>query len=478
MTELKLCIPTYRPRKVVETVRAYDEHFSRYGHDVPIFVFDDSPGDQAAEFLDLALGQTHNPVYVIGATEKAETLERITERAAQSPGDAELVRALLRPSFGGNRNNILLYTLGSRFISVDDDIRPYGIVSQDFNRRETNPLVVIRGRPVAAEAENQATYESDIAAEFDRVLGKKVAQLSGYLRGDHVVDRKSDLYRNQSRKVAAEQTRYVLVRPEAQFPFATIKMAETGLTGADDLDTLDFLYFFLNDADLSEMTEPSKTFILDTYRPFVTKNNWKTACGVSGYDNTEGLPAFFPTRLRFEDYAYRLWTQRNDFASCHINAIQYHDRDGHERPNAGQDILNEAFANYLKDKLRESLQEISDIHMVFTPDRRVDSDEVTRILDSARDIYYDVMRAAKKVNSSARRAKQLDIVAASLLSEFEGFAHDRFLHKMSHTVSSELDVIVQTQEIWPSCVEAAADLHRRGALPVRLLRKGVQAKCG
>ena len=51
-------------------------------------------------------------------------------------------------------------------------------------------------------------------------------------------------------------------------------------------------------------------YVLENFRPVITNKNWRMDCGVAGYDNTFGLPPFFPTRLRFEDYIYRLWIQQ------------------------------------------------------------------------------------------------------------------------------------------------------------------------
>jgi hypothetical protein len=41
---------------------------------------------------------------------------------------APLVKNLFRPSYGGNRNVALMYSLGGLVISADDDMRPYALV--------------------------------------------------------------------------------------------------------------------------------------------------------------------------------------------------------------------------------------------------------------------------------------------------------------------------------------------------------------
>ena len=62
-------------------------------------------------------------------------------------------------------------------------------------------------------------------------------------------------------------------------------------------------------------------------------------CGVAGYDNTFGLPPFFPTRLRFEDYIYRLWVQQDGIAAAHVDAAQNHTQEQlHAQPARRRDL--------------------------------------------------------------------------------------------------------------------------------------------
>jgi hypothetical protein len=100
-TELSFVIPTFRLRDVGETVEAYDEHFWRNGHSVPITVFDDSsPANQEKYFPLLEQTRTHNDLFYVGPQEKG-TVYRVPEPAAerqaarasgQEPVPAELRR--------------------------------------------------------------------------------------------------------------------------------------------------------------------------------------------------------------------------------------------------------------------------------------------------------------------------------------------------------------------------------------------------
>ena len=64
---LSFVIPTFCLRDVGATVEAYDEHFWRNGHSVPLIVFDDSnPANQGKYFPLLEQTRTHNDVFYVG----------------------------------------------------------------------------------------------------------------------------------------------------------------------------------------------------------------------------------------------------------------------------------------------------------------------------------------------------------------------------------------------------------------------------
>jgi len=78
-------------------------------------------------------------------------------------------------------------------------------------------------------------------------------------------------------------------------------------------------------------------------------------CGVAGYDNTFGLPPFFPTRLRFEDYIYRLWIQQEGIVAAHVDAAQTHTKSNYMRNPVAAEIFNEEVSNLLKRKIKASV---------------------------------------------------------------------------------------------------------------------------
>ena len=118
-----------------------------------------------------------------------------------------------------------------------------------------------------------------------------------------------------------------------------VKMAQTFRSGTNDIDALDFVEMFLDDEDQTNPDDLNDVYVLVNFRPVVTKKNWRMDCGVAGYDNTFGLPPFFPTRLRFEDYIYRLWVQQDGIVAAHVDAAQNHIKSNYMRnPPAGRDL--------------------------------------------------------------------------------------------------------------------------------------------
>ena len=100
---------------------------------------------------------------------------------------------------------------------------------------------------------------------------------------------------------------------------------------------------YLNDEQQShsDLHHFNDVYVLDNFRPVVTNKNWRIDCGVGGYDNRLGLPPFFPTRLRFEDYIYRLWIQQDGVVSAHTDAVQTHIKNNYMRNPLAMDVFNE-----------------------------------------------------------------------------------------------------------------------------------------
>src|SRR5580692_7086332 len=203
--DLFFVIPTYRLRDVGETVEHYDEHFWRNGHTVRMIVFDDSsPVNQEKYYPLLEQTKTHNDLYYVGPQEKEQFLAYLNSRLRDKRLDS-LVKSLFRPSYGGNRNYTLMYTLGGLMISSDDDMRPYCLV--EYSPESLGDDEVCRGR-LHKNGENGYTRKSfDMAAAFLDVLGKPISEVpDNYERGELLLDSSMDLETNASKGLTREHS--------------------------------------------------------------------------------------------------------------------------------------------------------------------------------------------------------------------------------------------------------------------------------
>src|SRR5262249_22629228 len=242
--DLFFVIPTYRLRDVGETVELYDEHFWRNGHSVRMIVFDDSsPATQEKYYPLLEQTKTHNDLYYVGPREKEQFLAYLNKRLRDARLEG-LVKNLFRPSYGGNRNCTLMYTLGELVVSSDDDMRPYALMEESPESLEPNE--VCRGRLHKAGAGHYVHKSFDVLAAFKDVLGKTVADVpENYERGALLVDTSMDLETNASKGLSLENS-LMLQRGEVT-DTAVVKIAQTFRSGTNDIDAIDFVEMFLAD---------------------------------------------------------------------------------------------------------------------------------------------------------------------------------------------------------------------------------------
>ncbi len=155
-------------------------------------VFDDSsPATQQKYYSLLEQSHTRNELYYVGPREK-EAFLQIVNRRLQDRRLEPLLRNLFRPSYGGNRNFTLIYTLGELLVSSDDDMRPHALIED--SPESLAELEISRGKLVKPGAPGFSQKSFDILASFRDVLGVQVRDLPGnFLLGDYVVDTAMDL---------------------------------------------------------------------------------------------------------------------------------------------------------------------------------------------------------------------------------------------------------------------------------------------
>jgi hypothetical protein len=424
-------------------------------------VFDDSsPAIQQKYFSTLEKTETHNELYYVGPKEKEEFSGYINARLRDKRLEG-LVKNLFRPSYGGNRNFALMYTLGSLMVSADDDMRPYALM--EHSQESLNVDEICRGRLHKLNENGYSRKSFDIIASFLDVLGKPVSAVpDNYARGECVVDTAMELETNATKGLVQENS--LLLQHGPLREDAIVRIAQTFRSGTSDVDTIDLVDLFLGDDTQVDPDNLNDAYVLVNFRPAVTNKNWRIDCGVAAYDNSFGLPPFFPTRLRFEDYIYRLWVQQDGIASAHVDAAQNHIRSPYMRNPATAEIFNEEVANFLKRKIYGSLSRLDDLGIAFDYDGEVPSRDAEEILEKITSLYMRTIEVSR-ATANPDRKHNLELFAANLHKSFYGFEPDFFHQNLIRIVDDVLSVIKASIELWPTLVEICYFQKGRKGLP-------------
>ncbi|MBV8225142.1 MAG: hypothetical protein JO232_08145 [Verrucomicrobia bacterium] len=475
--ETVFVVPTYRLRDVAETIEAYDKHFWSNGHSVKMMVFDDSSlANHQKYFSRLEQTKTVNDLYYVGPREKEQFLSFLNKKL-RDPKLETLVRSLFRPSYGGNRNFTLIYTLGAFLISADDDMRPYALVEgspESLDRDE-----ISRGRLHKSGANDYLQKSYDLLTAFKDVLGKRVREIPGnYESGELVRDTAMDLETNVSTGFTTENS--LLLQEGHVSKSAIIKVAQAFRSGTNDIGALDYVFMYLNDEKQShsELHQFSDVYVLDNFRPVVTNKNWRIDCAVAGYDNRLGLPPFFPTRLRFEDYIFRLWMQQDGVVSAHTDAVQTHIKNNYMRDPLAMDVFNEEICTLLKKKIKSSLVSVDDLSIRFDYQGEVSSQDSEEILEKIISVHNRILKAASSTRNGSRK-KALILFAGNLARSFYGFEPDFFQQNVSRIVDDVISQIQSSLEIWPTLIEVCYFHKDKRDFPqCRIENKKAKARVG
>jgi len=444
-------IPTNRLRDVAETVEIYDRHFWSNGHSVKIMIFDDSTvGNHEKYYAKLEQTKTVNDLYYIGPREK-EAFIRFLNRKLRDRKLESLVRNLFRPSYGGNRNFTLMYTLGTTLISADDDIRPHALIEDSPESLQADEIS--RGKLMKRDDTRIIHKSFDLLTSFHDVLGRRVGDLpANYEKGELLVDTAMDLETNVSKSFAGDNA--LLLKRGSLHNQAVVKIAQTFRTGTNDIDALDFVHMYLRNESQHQLNlhEFEDLYVLVNFRPVVTNKNWRMDCGVAGYDNRLGLPPFFPTRLRFEDYIFRLWIQKPGIVATHVDAVQTHVKNDYMRNPLAMDVFNEEICTLLKKKIQASVTGVGDLSIRFTYNGEVSLNDTKEILEKITSVHQQVLESARKTKNAKRR-QALALFAENLARCFYGFEPDFFQQNVTRIVDDVISVIHASLELWPTLVE-------------------------
>ena len=179
-------------------------------------VFDDSsPANQEKYYPLLEQTRTHNDLYYVGPREKEQFLAYLNRRLRDKRLEG-LVKNLFRPSYGGNRNFTLMYTLGGLMVSADDDMRPYALM--EHSPESLGEDEVSRGRLHRA---GQNGYTPQVVRHPRRrsstCSASRPAEVpDNYERGEVLVDTAMDLETNATKGLARENS--LMLRSAARCP--------------------------------------------------------------------------------------------------------------------------------------------------------------------------------------------------------------------------------------------------------------------
>lgn len=454
-SQLTFVIPTYRPAEVAETVARYSENFRGFGYSVPIVVFDDGKGEESRRRALRAFSEEGidypGKIWYVGELEKKKFLSKLESKTKI---DGALLQRMFRPSYGGNRNFTLVYTLGNLFVSSDDDMHPEALYESPKGLKEGE---IAKGRYIPREGRHQRIPD-DMLVGFLEVLGKKVEDAPDtYMRGNVIQDSSTDLLTNNTKSNALTSSNTMtLLRGEVS-PSAIIRLAQTFRTGSSDVDTKDYVEEFLRNPVLVTMNDLSKLYTLSDKKPCITKVNWRVDCGVAGYDNRQGLPPFIPTSLRFEDYMFRIWSQKADIASAHVDGVQTHRRNPSNRPSLASDYLNEELSAVLKDELRRLNTGMDDLTLSFDEGLHIDQDRVGEIFVRGQKLYT---RAQAKSRDEFDRKGHYVQFANALFNVYNRFDLEEFQSNVKSSLEEEVSLLRQTIAVWPRVIEEAKKLPK------------------
>jgi hypothetical protein len=171
-----------RPARFQACVDSYLDQARRYGHGIELIVVDDSSEANALQNRE-ALGRVDRtiPVRYIGHRERAEHCKRLVERGVPRPTiEYLLLPSAHAPSYGASRNCLLLDTLGTSILSLDDDTLAIPARHPDWeggleltgHSAPCDPAF-FRSR-VDARAFTRSV-DTDIIGEHNALLGRSVA---------------------------------------------------------------------------------------------------------------------------------------------------------------------------------------------------------------------------------------------------------------------------------------------------------------
>jgi len=335
-------------------------------------------------------------------------------------------------------------------MTVDDDMLPIGIFCEGANQS----TAICEGTFIPKTGRDYEEKDQNIARAFLDVLGKKVSEIKiGH--GKHIFDDSVDFYSNNSKGPLSENIKLVL-KPGQIKKDCIVKIAQTYRTGSPDIDAIDYINAYFDESYVIATNDLNKIFALNSFSPCITKTNWRIDSGVCALDNRHGLPPFIPTVLRFEDYIFRIWTQKENVATAHVNAVQTH-RKSLNRPSMASSFLNEEMAALLKRELRRLAKSLYATHIEFGSNLEITEKDLRSILEKGLAIKDKAEKEARRRPREShfffKLANDMDVV-------FDSFDAKTFGKKTRTILAKEFELLLATMEIWPKIVGEAMEMPK------------------
>ena len=457
--EIILAIPTYRPNDIAKTVGLYAANFMKFGHQIPISVFDDSneagalASKDGLRFISQSL-RGKQPILYVGPLEKRAYLTQLKEKFGS--GNADTIDKIFRPSYGGNRNFILAYTVGKKFVSVDDDMRPEGIF---LGNRQDDKGIISRGSFIPEdEARNITPQQQDIMKGYLKFIGITAGKHRRIIRGYDVQDSNVDSqYGNTTGNLDAS----IVTATNGEVPdSAVIKIVQTHLTGDGDIDSEDLVNIFMDTGSVDILSgHLPKKYVIESCSEAVTSNNARLTGALLGYDNTEGGIYFLPTKFRCEDFIWRVHLEnRNDIASAYTEHAQTHARSLSVRNSIARDWFNELISQIVKKTIRDSVDETGSHSMTFHNPEPVSLETAAEIENKVREKQKQAAKKAEKLTAPLEFGPYLQFEREmnTILND-DIYSTEAFAARLTRIIENEFKLFNKTAELWPSILEYSTE---------------------
>lgn len=472
MKNFSLVIPTYkRPHEVKETIELYTANFKQYGWNIPVYVFDESPaGIAKCVIANLKQINADFPIFYIGEKERIGLANNLI--AKESKLDSELLEDIFLGSkkYGNrnsHRNSALAYLIGESFLTVDDDMKPWGLMHKEDVQLSKDQISKGMFLPEGIAKTVSMKQQYDIVTGYLEFLGKKVCNFPAPIKGIIPYEVEANTAHALHEAIMGHYIDDDIFLANAKInPEATLRYVMTHLTGDADIDSEDILMNFIESGEKS-LLDGKEVFkyVMMSCKPAIMHTNWRFTAAMTAFDNTSGLPPFIPTAWRCGDFGIRVFLAKTKhIAMAYTGNATVHDRSLSGRNDTVADFAKEELAILLKSKIKSSVNGVDDFTFNLASDVSVTKEESQNIFDKAHDYIKSAKNNIKKNPLKADNYKYFITLMQENYPNLYNFA--RFHTYIQKEIDREYRRYRRTLEVWPRLMEVVTDLKKKSKLPV------------